>query len=462
MRIEGVNSMPRFALSSFVMIAGILSAQTPDILHDYIYGYAPVAIEATRAIETAVPDATTSLGRAPINQFAYVDTLATPAERLIIRPNADTLYTSAWLDLANEPMILHVPDTTGRYYVIPMLDAYSNNFASIGSRTTGNGEGNYAIVGPFWHGQLPKELTGVVHAPTNTVWLNGRTLVRGESDVSNAAAITHQYKLIPSSAYPDFLTTGDYTPPTGVAVKPIKPDFFGAPVTNSPVFSKPEFFDVLAGIALRNPPPLQQFVQASALVVNGLIQQKLLTSDIVSAANAALAEKSDSTVIKQNGWTINLDRGSYGTDYLGRAAATRFGFGTIIASEAIYPSTRIDASGDALNGTKSYVIHFAADQIPPAHGFWSLTVYNENGFLVANPMNRYSVGSETALVSNADGSIDILLQSTAPNTLESNWLPVPAGPFNLTLRLYWPDESALNGTWIIPAVEPATTFLHSN
>jgi hypothetical protein len=440
--------MPRFALSSFVIFAGLLNAQTPAILQDYIYGYAPVAMEATRAIETAVPD-TTSPGRAPINQFAYVDQLATPAERLIIRPNADTLYTSAWLDVTSEPLILHVPDTEGRYYVIPMLDAYSNEFASIGSRTTGNNEGNYAIVGPFWHGALPKELTGVMHAPTDTIWLLGRTLVHGESDVSNAVAVTHQYQLIPLSAYADFLATGNYTPPTGMPFKPVNPDFIGGPVTNSPVFSKPEFFDVLFGIALRNP------VQASGLVVDGVIHQRQLTSDVVSAANAALAEKSAGSGIQQNGWTINLDRGSYGTDYLARAAATRFGFGTIIAADAIYPSTRMDTSGNALDGTKSYAIHFAPGQTPPAHGFWSLTVYDQNGFLVANSINRYTVGSETGLVSNGDGSIDILLQSTAPGMLGSNWLPVPAGPFNLTLRLYWPDESALNGAWVVPPVEAA-------
>jgi hypothetical protein len=163
-----------------------VSAQTPTvclpplplILKDYVYGYAPVMVEATRAIFTAVPDATTVTGLAPTNQLARKNTLATAAERLIPRPNADTLYTNAWLDLAHEPIILHVPDTAGRFYVMPLLDAYSNQFASIGSRVTGNGEGNYAIVGPYWRGNLPAPVSKIARAPTNTVWLIGRTLER--------------------------------------------------------------------------------------------------------------------------------------------------------------------------------------------------------------------------------------------------------------------------------------------
>ena len=449
--------MPRFALSSLVMIAGLMKAQTQDILRDYIYGYAPVVIEATRAIQTAVPDATTSPGRAPINQFAYRDQLSTPAERFIVRPNADTLYTSAWLDLTNEPVILHVPDTAVRYYVIPMLDVYSNQFASIGSRTTGNGEGNYAIVGPFWYGQLPDELTGVIHAPTNTVWLNGRTLVHGASDLSDAVGLTHQYKLIPLSAYPDFLATGDYNPPTGVPVKPVNPDFLGVPVNNSPVFSKPEFFDVLVGVAFRNPPPPEQFVEASKFVLSGFIHQNELTSDVASAASAAFILKVETSGMQQNGWTVNMDTGTYSTHYLQRAAIARFGLGAIIPADAVYASTANDVSGSALDGTNTYLIHIPPGQTPPVHGFWSVTVYDENGFLADNPIHRYSIGSETGLVPNTDGSIDILMQNAPPDTLESNWLPTPAGPFELTLRLYWPDELILNGTWMIPPVEQATT-----
>ena len=189
------------------------------VLPDYIYGYAPVAMEGTRAIQTAVSD-NTKPGQAPINQFSYQKTLTTPSDRLVVRPNADTLYTTAWLDLANEPIILHVPDSAGRYYLIPMLDAYSNQFASIGSRTTGTGEGNYAIVGPGWQGSVPENVTGVIHAPTNTVWMIGRTLVNDPSDVQNALVVTSQYTLIPLSAYPQFLQTGTYTPPTGVPVTP--------------------------------------------------------------------------------------------------------------------------------------------------------------------------------------------------------------------------------------------------
>ena len=454
--------MPEFHLLPVTAITALLvtaaaNGGTSDILPDYIYGYAPVAMEATRSLLTAVPNASTVPGLAPINQFSYGNILATPDERIIIRPNADTLYTTAWLDLAQEPMILHVPDTGGRYYLMPMLDAYSNDFASIGSRTTGTGEGNYAIVGPFWRGTLPQGLSGVVDAPTNTVWLIGRTLVHGEADLASAAELTKQYKLVPLSAYPDFAATGVYTPPGNVPVTPPNPDFTGAPITNSPVFSKPQFFDVLSKIALRNPPPPPQLLQASRLVLDGFIHQNQLTPDTVTQADNAFAAKLRATVTQQNGWSIN--GGSYGTDYLERAAITRIGFGTNIPADAVYPSTTMDASGNPLVGTNSYVIHFVPGQTPPVRGFWSLTVYDENGFLVANSINRYAAGSETGLVPNADGSIDILLQNTAPATMQSNWLPTPTTAFSLTLRLYWPDEPVLNGTWTIPAVQPGAAGL---
>jgi hypothetical protein len=434
----------------------------PGILQDYIYGYAPVALEATRAIQTAVPDATTTPGRAPINQFAYKHTLATPDEQLIVRPNADTLYTTAWLDL-QEPLILHVPDTSGRYYLMPLYDAYSNELASVGSRTTGDGVGNFAIVGPSWQGTLPDGLSGVLHAPTNTVWVLGRTLVRGADDLSAAVAVTSQYKLVPLSAYSEFLATGQYTPPTGVPVVPPNPDFVGLPITSAPGFSMPEFFDVLAAVAARNPVPPDQQPQAASLVLDGFLNQNQLTSVTVKEANIAFIARLLRTARVQNNWSVNLNIGNYGTDYLTRAAIAQYGLGANIPDDAVYPNTSKDSANNSLDGGNSYVIHFAPGQTPPVHGFWSVTVYDQSGFLVPNPINRYTVGSETGLVPNADGSIDILLQSTPPsslqNSLQNNWLPTPTGPFNLTLRLYWPDPSALNGSWIIPPVEPVNASL---
>ena len=427
-------------------------AKPSSVLNDYIYGFSPVAMEATRGLQTAVPDNTTIPGLAPINQFGYRTTLADPSERLIVRPNADTLYTTAWLDLSREPMILHVPDTAGRYYLIPMLDGYSNEFASIGPRTTGTAAGNFAIVGPDWKGTLMEPVTGVIHAPTNTVWIIGRILVRGQADLQEAAGLAKQFLLVPLSAYADFLQTGTYTTPTGVAVIPPNPDFKGLPVTSSPAFSKPEFFDFLAGYSLQNPPPRDQIGRASRLVLDGFLHQGQLNSDIVAQANQAFAAEGSSIGTLENGWTLNLKGGSYDEDYLLRATITRFGFGANVAADAIYPSAMTDADGNRLVGTNQYVIHIPPGQTPPAHGFWSITVYDQDGFLVTNPIQRYDVGSETGLTPNPDGSIDIFIQNTAPATLESNWLPTPTGPFELTLRLFWPDQSALDGAWMPPPI----------
>jgi hypothetical protein len=338
-----------------------------SILQDYIYGYAPVALTATRSLKTAVPDATSSPGRAPINQFARLKTLATPAARLIPRPNADTLYTLAWLDLSREPIMLHVPETAGRYYLIPLYDAYSNEFASIGSRTTGDGEGDFAIAGPLWRDPLPERLQ-IVRAPTDTVWVIGRTLVRGKADLANALVVSSQYQLVPLSAYPQFLATGNYSPPTNVPVTPPNPDFVGAPITNSPGFSKPEFFDVLAETVLRNPPPLSQAQQAEQLVRHGLAHKNELTPAIVSEANAAMLEEVLTQRTRQNGWSIDLKAGDYGEDYLNRAATAPFGLGANIAADALYPSTRTDVDGNPLVGTKNYAIHFPQGQTPPVKG----------------------------------------------------------------------------------------------
>jgi hypothetical protein len=337
-----------------------------------------------------------------------------------------------------------------------MLDAYSNEFFAVGSRTTGNGKGDFAIVGPQWEGQLPQGLSRVIQAPTNTVWLIGRTLVNGADDLPVAVALTNQYQLVPLSAYPQFLETGTYTPPINVPVNPPNPDFKGFPVTSSPGFSQPEFFDVLATYAAQNPPPSDQEPQADQLVQDGLLNQNQLNPIVATLAQDAFKVKLALSSKKQNGWSEQLNIGTYGTDYLLRGAVASFGLGANIPDDAVYANALTDINGNALDGNNNYAIHFPSGQMPLVKGFWSVTVYDQNGFLVSNQIQRYSVGSETGLAPNADGSVDILLQSTPP-LLQSNWLPTPAGPFTLTLRLYWPDSTILNGKWTIPGVDLVNT-----
>jgi hypothetical protein len=435
-------------------VATATSGDDSQLLQAYIYGYAPVAMAATRAVQTAVPDATSSPGKAPINQFSRSTTLATPSNRTVVRPNSDTLYTSAWLDLTDEPIVLHVPPTGDRYVVLPMLDAYSNEFASVGSRTTGSNGGDFLIVGPRWSGDPPDGITDLIHAPTNTVWIIGRTLVHGESDLNTAVGLTEQYQLVPLSAYADFLRTGHYDPPTGVPVEPPDPAFDGTPVTSGSGFSGPAFFDRLADVDAHDPPPPDQLETATALVQNGSARKDELAPDLVAQAVMTEVQRAAATATRKNGWASNQNLGDYGTDYVVRAAAARLGLGATLAEEAMYLNTTADPGGQPLQGSTTYALHFAPGQAPPANGFWSLTVYDQNGFLVENPIGRYSLGSETGPVFNPDGSLDVVLQHDQPPPGSvTNWLPTPDGQFTLSLRLFWPAAAALSGEWVPPPLE---------
>ena len=436
---------------------GILTAPAFGIralmLKAYIYGYAPVAAWATMGIQTAVPDANTIPGAAPINQFAYIKTLANPSETTVIRPNADTIYTLAWLDLSEQPMVISLPAVTDRYYVVPLLDAYTNEFFSLGSRTTGSGAGNYLVAGPGWSGTPPPGITLVIPAPTPTVWVIGRTLVRGPDDLENAVAVTSQYQLIPLDQYP-----GPYTPPTNVPVTPPDPDFVppeGEPATAAIGFGLPEFFQIMQEVIAANPPPSDQHALVESFRA-AYANADRLTADLVQAALKVMTSALGSGAEAVNGWGYLLDLGNYGENYALRGGVALSGLGAITAADAVYANCSTDETGAPLDGSKAkYQIRFAAGQTPPVQGFWSITVYNEKGLLVANPINRYAVGSETGLVADADGSVTIQLWNTQPPAPipEANWLPVPDGRFSLTLRMYWPGGAVLNNSYVIPPVE---------
>ena len=441
-------------------------AQTPgDVAHGlaieaYIFGYPLVTVEMTRRVTTnlAKPEGL----RGPMGQFASAHEYPTAAYKDVTAPNADTLYSSAWLDLSKEPYILHVPDEHGRYYLMPMLEAWTDVFASPGTRTTGTGAGDFAVVGPGWHGELPPGVEEL-RASTNLVWIIGRTYCTGTpEDYAAVHAIQNEYKLVPLSAWGK-----PYTPPSGSVDPSI--DVKTSPREQVERMDTISFFKLLAELMKQNPPYAADAPFLARLARIGIVPGK----DFDPSKLAAVPNIDDVPKLgverivahfpaggaDVNGWTFFKPAGRYGSDYIQRALITRFGLGCNIAEDAVYPSARTDSAGQNLDGTNKYVIRFPKGQMPPARGFWSLTMYDGNWFFVANPLNRYTLSQRNSLKSNPDGSVDLYIQAASPGAdKESNWLPAPSGPFILTLRLYWPKEhppSILDGTWKPPPIEKA-------
>ena len=438
----------------------------------YIYGLAPVLEYYTERINTDVvrPNST---GRAPINQFANVATFPNPSSTVIVRPNADTLYSTAWLDLSKGPIVLSYPNTNGRYFLFQLLDAYTNTFASLGARTDGTGAKSFLIAGPNWEGKVPAGLT-LVKAPTDTVWIIGRTeTLDTPSDIAAVNALQAQYKLTPLAHWRD----PNYKPPEGRVDPNI--DTKDTPTQQALALDGEQFFTLLAKVLRRNPPLKQDTTIVKELAELGIepderfnwnrlsqAQQTAITDAVADRTSTGLPTRvaddiANNVGVSQvsNGWTERLDPteiGAYGTNYDARAVIAIGGLGANLPQDAIYPSTSVDSNGVALNSGTSYVLHFDKSQLPPVGAFWSLTVYDKNGYFVSNPINRYSTGSlHPELTYNADGSLDIYLQPTDPGgSKTSNWLPTPStpSPFNLTLRLYEPSAAALNGTWTPPPV----------
>ena len=424
----------------------------------YVFGYPLITMEMTRRVmtNTPAPEGT----KAPMGQFASLHRYPDATFKDVTAPNADTLYSSAWLDLAKEPWILHVPDENDRYYLMPMLDAWTNVFASPGKRTTGTGAGDFAITGPNWNGALPEGVKQLP-SPTNMVWILGRTYCTGTpEDYTAVHKLQDQYKLTPLSAWGK-----PYTPPAKVAVDP-SVDVKMPPREQVNRMNAATYFKLLAALMKDNPPSDADAPMVAKLAKLGIIPGQefdLAKLDPAVARGLDRATKAglDKILVetehpgkKVNGWQFTFT-GTYGTEYVFRAAVTYVGLGANLAQDACYPMTTVDNNGQRLSGTNKYVIRFAnKDALPPVNGFWSLTMYDANFFFVANALNRYTLSQRNDLKANADGSIDLYIQKDNPGPdKEANWLPAPDGEFALMLRLYWPKESFLDGTWQPPAVQ---------
>lgn len=435
-----------------ILAAAMLDAQGPSTdLRDvaeraYIYAYPLVLLEATR-------------GAMPVNRFTHIPQFPRPDSHQVIRPNADTLYSSAWLDLSKEPILIHVADSGGRFYLLQFMDAWTETFADPGKRTTGTAEAWFAIVGPGWTGELPAHVTRY-DSSTNIVWLLGRTQTNGVADYANVHAFQRGMRIMPLSAYPDgeqqlgsalaFGTASGGTPPDKVkALDPLA--FFAAFATalkaNPPHAADAAIVQQLARLGIV---PGEDF---NASKLNDDQRRKI--NEGARAASARVENLVTAGASTKPGWAgFKSMIGRYGTNYMVRAATARFAIGANPPEDAVYLNSSADIAGKLLNGSMRYRMHFDKASLPPVRAFWSVTAYDQGGYFVANPINRYAIGDRDPLKFNRDGSLDLYMQSQSPGAeLESNWLPTGDGPFNLTIRLYWPEQPILSGTWLPPALQ---------
>jgi hypothetical protein len=440
-------------LSALLLVptrAAAADADVRAIARDgYIYGYPLVLMTITKAIA--------SYGRAS-GQFVHMQSAPTPAFRIVVAPNGDTRYSSTWVDVSAEPQVLHVPDAGGRYFVAQVMDAWTDVIADPTPRIPNSAPGNYAIAGPGWNGAVPAGVT-LVRSSTNDVWILERTRARADDDASAITSIQQQYSVVPLSRYGD----ASYQPPPGVLVNP-NLDTGPTPPSLIAEMKSEAFFSLLARALAKNPPRAADGPIVARLAQIGVVAGKPFAASALGTAAAMLEdgvrdarsqlERYDAPSVPHvNGWRWTKDTGRFGTDYAYRAFIAKTLLAANLPEDAVYPETSVDATGAALTGERRYTLHFDAAALPPANAFWSLTLYWPDHYLVANPIDRYTL-RDTGARRNADGSIDVTIQHDAPSGDTTNWLPAPAGPFVVTLRIYWPRPNGLDGSYRIPAIQP--------
>jgi hypothetical protein len=422
----------------------------------YLFFYPLVTMELTRRQLTNVarPDGF----HAPMNAFANVPAFPTADMKAVVRPNFDTLYSSAWLDLTQEPMIVSVPGTHGRYYLLPMLDMWTDVFASLGWRTTGTQPGDFAVTPPGFSGSLPAGAARI-DAPTPYVWIIGRTKTDGPPDYDAVHAIQAGYKVTPLSQWGKQAQAPvgrvdpaiDMKTPPKVAVDKMPAGKFFALAAEILKLQPPHITDqpILARTRRIGIEPGKSF---DIDKVDPAIRSALGT--VPEEAQKLMAWKVNTLAQVANGWSMNTDTmGVYGNYYLKRAIVAQVGLGANLPEDAIYPLNLADETGKPLDGANAYVLNFEKGAAPPANAFWSITLYDDQGYQAPNSLNRFALSSWMPFKYNPDGSLDLYVQSESPGAdRQPNWLPAPKGPFNLTMRLYAPKGEALTGKWNPPPV----------
>jgi len=440
---------------------GITEQEAYEIgVEAYVYLHALITMDVTRRVMTNVPTGVKE-GLGPKNVFHHKRSFPTAEFREVVRPNFDTIYSSAWLDLTEEPMIVSAPDTDGRYYLLPMLDMWTDVFAVPGKRTSGTRAQHYAVVPQGWSGDLP-EGVGRIDAPTPHVWIIGRTQTNGPADYEAVHKVQDDYMITPLSQWGREVVPEPFKGDPTVDMKM-------SPAEQVITMPAAEYFSYGAELMKVNPPHVTDWSTLARLKRIGIVRGESFDFANASPAVQAALERAvvdglqfmkdalPSLAPIVNGWQMNTSAmGVYGSFYLKRAIVAMIGLGANQPEDAIYPLNISDADGNPIEGGKQYVLHFSQDELPPVDAFWSVTMYDDVGFQIANELNRFAIGDRDALKYNADGSLDIYIQHESPGKdEESNWLPSPAegGPLGVTMRLYAPKPQALDGRWVPPAIK---------
>ena len=438
-----------------------LPADSVKVIAKEAYIYLYPMMDAYRIEHAYFIDSTNVEYKAPWNKLRNISHVYTSDDKAVQTPNSDTPYSMAGLDLRAEPIVLTIPKIEkGRYFSIQLVDAYTANFDYIGSRTTGNDGGIYMIAGPQWKGETPAGISKVFHSETELALAIYRTQLFNAADIDNVKKIQAGYILQPLSAY---------LKKPGVPAPPIQ---FIAPLTPDAQKASLESFNILNFLLQFCPthPSEKELMERFAKIGIGAgnkIDTSTLTPEVKAAMKAGIAEawSKDFADLQKRISAGEVTSGQvFGTreylknNYLYRMAGAHFGIFGNSQLEAMYPVYAVDSAGEKLDATANrYTLHFEADKLPPVNAFWSLTMYEmPASLLAANPLNRYLLNSPMLKDFKRDneGGITFYIQHESPGKdKEPNWLPAPKGPFMAVLRLYWPSENALNGTWVQPPMQ---------
>ncbi len=424
----------------------------------YVYFYPMVLMDVTRKVLTNVPPGAKE-GYGPMNLFSHMRKFPEANFRDVVRPNFDTLYSIAWLDLTKEPVIVSVLDTNNRYYLLPMLDMWTDVIAAPGKRTSGTGAQEFVVVPNGWKGDLPNGLT-VINSTTKYLWIIGRTQTNGPKDYELVHKVQDGYKITLLSDYGKIPGPVKFTPDATVDMKT-------PPMTKVDTMSGEKYFSYAAELMKFHSPHITDWSQLERIKrlgieagkgfdFNGANETvKTAMEYAVKAGLNLMKEKIPTLANVVNGWQMLTENmGVYGNSYLKRAVIALAGLGANQPEDAIYPLNTCDSDGNPIDGNNDYVIHFSKEILPPVGAFWSITMYDAEGYQAANELNRFAIGDRDDLKYNADGSLDIYIQNKNPGAEKvNNWLPSPLGLLGITMRLYAPKAEIVNGLWKPPAIK---------